>query len=71
MCYYLIGSSCSKVVILRSGLCGHLSCYSRDMEQQISKQLHRAEPTNQQQHKPTVSQYKSDIYSIANVLQCI
>lgn len=41
---YFIGLSCSKVVVLRSGLCGHLSCHSRDMEQQISKQLHRAEP---------------------------
>ena len=41
---YFIGLSCSKVVVLRRGLCGHLPCHSRDMEQQISKQLHRAEP---------------------------
>ena len=37
---YFVGSRCAEVVVLGSCLCGHLSCHSRDVEQQISKQLH-------------------------------
>jgi len=67
---YFIGCGCSKVVILASGLRGHLSCHSRDMEQQISKQLHRAEPveTNEEMER-TARQNKSDIYSVTDVLR--
>lgn len=42
--YYFVGCSCSKVVVLRGGLRGHLSRHSGDVEQQVSEQLHGAEP---------------------------
>lgn len=62
---YFIGCCSSKVVILRRCFCGHLSCHSGDMEQQISEQLHRAESTNQQQQGSTQFS-RCNIYSASN-----
>lgn len=66
---YFIGSGCSKVVILGSCLCGHLSCHSRDVEQQIAQQLHRAEPANSRDTDVQLLS-KGVIRLITNALLC-
>lgn len=43
----LVGLGCPKVVVLRGRLCGHFPRHSRNVEQEVSEELHRAEPGGQ------------------------